>query len=125
MQWPSHFPHNCPPKNAKPASGDVFRLVKKNRPVDNDFLSQAKRQPDKDFKEKQCQACGLSVYRDINDIRKMRNRVRPMRKRKIAKGTLSSNLGRILDTPSYEKTHMTWWVPVGVSPKSVFSIVSP
>ena len=126
MQWSDHFPTNCPPKDAKPASGDVFRLVKKNLITNKDFITLAQRKSDEDYGKDQCKACGVSVYRDINDARKMRKRVRPMRKKKIAKGTLRPNLGYILDTPSFhEKTHITWWVPVGVKPQSIFSVVSP
>ena len=33
------YPEHCPPAEAKPASGTVYRLVKHNPPRSEDFLS--------------------------------------------------------------------------------------
>ena len=68
--------------------------------------------------------CGLSVYTDIADIGRLRKRVPAMRRRSLAKGILNPTLGKILHTPSrYEKSHHTWWVPVGAQPRNVFNVV--
>jgi hypothetical protein len=32
LQWPDFYPENCPPAEAEPASGTVYRLVKHNPP---------------------------------------------------------------------------------------------
>ena len=38
MQWPDYFPDDCPPQDAQPATGDVYRVVKQNPPESKDFI---------------------------------------------------------------------------------------
>lgn len=125
MQWPDYFPNDCPPQDAQPATGDVYRLVKQNPPESKDFIPLREKKTSEDFGEKECQACGLSVLGSAEDALRMRKRARGMEKRLIAKGTLNLCLGKIKHTPSsrYGKSHHTWWVPTEVEPWSVFHVV--
>ena len=126
MQWPDYFPDDCPPQDAQPATGEVYRLVKKNLPESKDFIPLREKKTSEDFDERECQVCGLSVFRSFEDAVKMKNRERGMKNRLIAKGTLSPHLGKIKRTPSskpYGQSHHTWWVPTEVEPWSVFHVV--
>ena len=125
MQWPDYFPDDCPPQDAQPATGDVYRLVKQNPPESKDFIPLREKKTSEDFGERECQACGLSVLGNAEDALRMRKRARGMEKRLIAKGTLNPFLGKIKHTPSsrYGRSHRTWWVPTEVEPWSVFRVV--
>src|SRR5689334_14595616 len=65
VRWPRHFPNGCPKADAVPADGVVWRLVRTRIPDAEDFRSWHDLRPQKDWKEKACEACGLSVFRDI------------------------------------------------------------
>ena len=125
MQWPDYFLDDCPPQDAQPATGEVYRLVKRNPPESEAFIPLREKKPNKDFGEKECQAWGLSVFRNVEDAVRMKSRARGMKKRLVAKGTLSPHLGRIKHTPSemFGQSHHTWWVPTEVQPWSVFHVV--
>ena len=124
MQYPDYFPDECPPKDAQPAAGDVYRVVKQNPPNSKDFIPlRAKKSGD--F-EDECKACGLSVFKNFEDAVDMKNRERGMKNRLIAKGTLGPHLGKIKHTPSsqpYGKSHHTWWVPTEAEPWNVFHVI--
>ena len=125
MPWPDYFPDDCPPQDAQPATGDVYRVVKQNPPESRDFIPLRKKN-NGDFGEDECKVCGLSVFRRFEDAVEMKNRERGMKNRLIAKGTLSPDLGKIKHTRSskpYGKSHHTWWVPTEVEPWSVFHVV--
>lgn len=125
MQWPDYFPDDCPPQDAQPVTGEVYRLVKKDPPESRDFIPFREKKPSEDFGEKECQACGLSVLKNIEDAVRMKSRARGMEKRLVAKGTLSPHLGRIKRTPSrrFGRSHHTWWVPTEVQPWRIFHVV--
>lgn len=79
MQFRDHLPPNCPPEDAQPASGDVYMFVNENPPSSNDFLSKREKHPDKppfEPNEKECRACGLSIYTEISDLLNIRSRHR-------------------------------------------------
>lgn len=68
MSFPAHLPKNCPPQEAQDATGEVYRLVNHNSPHHDDFQSWREENMSRDLPEgvTECQAGGLSVYRDIN-----------------------------------------------------------
>ncbi len=125
MEWPDHFPENCPPPEATEARGIAYRLVKNNPPEDGDFISHKLLHPEEGYKGKTCQACGISVYRDKNDLLKMQNRIPAMRGGHIAEGNLNPDIGKILATPSHGNSHHTLWVFSGIQAKDYFSIHEP
>ena len=125
MEWPDFYPANCPPAEAEPASGTVYRLVRHNPPQAEDFVTFFERNPGR-FKNEpnmMCQSCGVSVYTDMQDVKRLKNRYkRRFGRRKIAEGELNPTHGVIQHTPSKEKSHHSWWVPIGVKPWVVFNI---
>lgn len=127
MQWPDYFPDNCPPDNAREASGEVYRLVDNNPPTPEDFQSWREQHPNEQCPKSvtECQASGLSVFTSMDDVNMARQKVKRLRKKKIAHSNLTSDLGRILHTPSQNtgESHHTWWLPIGAQPWTVCRVV--
>ena len=128
LKWPDYYPENCPPEDAKPASGIVYRLVKQDPVQQEDFIPLITENP-KRFENKPnaqiCKGCGISVCKGMQDILKLQRSSGKMRKRQIAEGELSSTLGVIKHTPSRNyKTHHTWWVDPKAKPWHVFKVIA-
>lgn len=120
--WPTHFPKNCPVGGEK-QNIEVYRLVDNNPPTEADFISAFELQPTRKFGDI-CKACGLSVYRDLEEAKVMNEQLaqstyfrrKGLPKKKIAVGRTDPNCGLIKATPSAsepESSHMTYWVYQG------------
>jgi hypothetical protein len=121
--WPFHFPEDCPPVDAVPCSGVVFRLVAGEPPGPGDFLSWRDEGKGEGLEGDQlCRTCGLSVNRELADAKKllarMRKKVPGYRNNFVASGELVPRAGKIKPTPSRlaGRSHCTWWVPAGFRP---------
>ncbi len=94
-------------------------LVKKTAQIWGNF--------DRRFPEnkRECQACGLSVFTNIEHAKRVRRRTKRLRSCVIGVGTLTPEMGVIKPTPSQRsgKSHCTWWVPTGLRPWTVFQII--
>jgi len=123
VEWPDFYPENCPPEEAEPASGTVYRLVKHNPPQAEDFLSTWEEFPGR-FPKPNTRISGASVYTDLKDIERLKNRIAHLRNRKTAKGELNPTLGFIQQTEGKEKSHHTWWIPIGAEPWLIFKVIS-
>ncbi len=126
MERSEKFPPNCPPQKAKEASGEVYRLVDGNPPAAKDFLSWYELKPEKKYNSqvKECQAHGLSVSTQKSNIFSLRNRYPWLRKKNVALGKLTPDLGVMLHTPSNDdKLHHTWWVADAKEPWTVFQVI--
>jgi hypothetical protein len=108
-EWPNYFPLGVPPDDAVDANGPVYRLVKLCPPQANDFLSSYEEYPGRSFHDLE-NACGMSVYRLIQDVQRTRNRYRPLRNRRIAIGVLLPEFGRMKPTPTNGDSHYTVWL---------------
>lgn len=100
----------------------VLRVTKEENPSDDDFVPHLVLYPDRrDVRTKPCQAAGLSVYRVLGDIERLKRRVPAIAKCKgIAQAELDASLGKLLHTPKDSNSHHTWWVPDAVQPRSHF-----
>ncbi len=127
LEWPDFYPENCPPAEAEQASGTVYRLVRHDPPQAEDLKTYFEENP-RFFDSKPellCKGCGVSVYTDLRDIRRLKKRSKKLKNRHIAEGKLNPTLGRIQHTPSRRrKSHHTWWVPIGIKSWSVFKVIS-
>lgn len=124
MEFCSHLPPNCPPLDAISFEIKVYCLVS-DPPKEDDFHSLQEKNPNKDYSPRACQASGLSVFPDLEGIDLARKVSRTLRKKKLAKGHLSENSGKIKNTPSDNTgdTHHTWWPAKNINPSVLFSIV--
>jgi len=124
MRFPKYFPKGCPPADSSEASGTFYRTIKGRIPLKKDFLPYWLLKPHKQQewiqKGKACQACGLSLNTNIEDL-KRKQEIIPSIRGKIAKGTLEPKTGKIKSTPSLRDTsHHTWWVPDSIKDPSIF-----
>ncbi len=73
----------------------------------------------------ECQAGGVSVYRDKADACRVIKRIPRFKKSQPAVGILRPSFGKILCTPSRtSQSHHTWWTPIDTQPWTIFQIVS-
>lgn len=127
MDWPSHFPENCPPSDAQVAEGIAYRLTH-NPFHPQDFQTKREMHPEKRFPDptRECLANGLSIFRDIEDAKGLRRRVPYFRNEvnAIAVGHLSPEMGVTKATRfGSHSSHCTWWVPVSVDRAQPFTIL--
>lgn len=73
-----------------------------------DLASHRERKPDHVF-DNPCEACGLSLYRDVQDLHELRKFSGGFRKMLIAVAVLDGAPGALARTRS--KSHHTWWLP--------------
>lgn len=108
-KWPEYFPEQCPPAEARNDNVQVFRLVDGTPLSAEDFRPAVIEHPHRPFgSDKLCVACGVSVFRNVQDVIAKRNRFAPLRNKKIARGHITESDGLVLET--FEPTHMTWWL---------------
>ena len=124
LEWPDFYPANCPPVEAEPASGTVYRLVRNNPPRMEDFRTPFEENPGRFNNKPSIKNCGLSVHTDMQDseqLQKMTKMIPRFKNSQIAEGELNPTLGLIQHTPSSKyKSHHSWWVPVGTEPLDCF-----
>ena len=75
LEWPHFYPMNCPPVEAKPASGKVYRLVRSDPAAEKDFKALFKENPQQFKNEpniKICIGCGLSIHADLQDSERLK-----------------------------------------------------
>ncbi|MCY7332350.1 MAG: hypothetical protein LH649_06750 [Pseudanabaena sp. CAN_BIN31] len=104
----------------------VFYLVDSDPPTAKDFLSFRERSKKNLAPELECQSCGLSVFTDIEATELARTSIRSLRSKKLAKGCLSIDSGKIKNTPSQNTgdTHHTLWLNRNIDPCSLFKVLS-
>jgi len=108
--YPTHYPKDCPPNHAVPASGDVYRFINGTNPKDKDFKSYYELKPNQDWGNKECEARGLSVFITLEDCIAAARVVPAFRKKLLAKASLSFDSGVIAPTPSKNtNNHNTFW----------------
>lgn len=119
--WFDDFPEQCPPSDARQDELEVFRLVSNNPPISDDFLPTRRERPHQKFSGVElCNACGVSVFKEINDLLKKQEKYKKLKGKKIAKGIITKNDGLVKETG--EPSHMTWWLQTS-EPHKTFSEV--
>jgi len=94
FEWTELFPPDVPPKEASPASGSAFRIVKSIPPSESDFMSTIEESPDLKFNgDTLGKRYGTSFYRKLECIKITRERYPKLRSRSIVVGTLSGEHG--------------------------------
>jgi hypothetical protein len=121
MKFPSDWPAACPPDDAEPAEGAVYRIVNSQPPEEADFVTHF--ESGKLPKAPACLRCGLSVFRDKRDAIHQRLLL-PKLGKWIATAELIPQLGMTKRTSGTQPTHTTWWAYEGVNRAAAFSVVA-
>ncbi len=103
------LPEGCPPDTAEEIAAPrvVYRLVRNNPPIDDDFRSQRAESPGRIFRGvTECQACGLSVFANF-DVAEELSASRRFTGTEVCGVALGPGAGRIL--PTGRHSHSTWW----------------
>ena len=123
-RFPKWFVPGCPPSDAVDASGTIFRFVASVPSVPAEYLSyhETGERPNAPA----CQRCGLSVFRKVEDVRRLLRHLWKNYPGKsygphIVKRELSPDDGRIKATGS--PGHQTWWAYEGVERHISFEFV--
>ena len=130
MRFPEYFPKQCPPADSSEASGTFYRTIKGSVPVKKDFLPhwllKTHNQQEWIKQGKACQACGLSVNTNIENLKRKMDILPTLRNKNIVEGTLAPNMGKVKPSPSLkDPDHHTWWIPTTVKDPSVlFKVVA-
>lgn len=121
--WPNYYPEGTPPSDAVDTKGLVFRLVDFTPPEPSDFQSTYEEAPKRKYhsNEEFILACGTSHYTNFEDIKSVRNLFPKLRKKMIASGNLSGNMGKMKQT--LEGSHYTIWYKQAAFPHANFSVV--
>jgi hypothetical protein len=122
-----HLPEGCPPKEAEPADGGIFyRLVIAEALDHRAFLSEQERGLTCPAHDKACQWAGVSLCRTRDDIEVPRKiSPRKFAKARIARGTLTADLGVTQHTPRVKfQSHTTYWPFESAEPWRYFEIES-
>lgn len=118
------FPEECPPDDATEVEEErVLRLVRNTPPTIEDFVPLVIERPGRNFGNLLCQACGLSIYKNLEDVHRLQRRVGGHRDKPIAAGRIVPELGVVKPTPNrHADTHTTWWLYRGVDPSPLFEV---
>lgn len=118
--YPSHFPQDCPPPDARSPRGPLFAVVKHDPPRAADFLSHYERGLQRGGTP--CRRRGISLSTTWDDAKQI-TRLFPRLGGFIARGRLDADSGHILRTSGPVPTHHTWWAPEGLERESLFDVV--
>ena len=90
MEWPHFYPVNCPPPEAEPASGKIYRLVQRDPVQERDFKPLFEENPQRFRNEsntKICIGCGLSVHTDRQDSEQLKKESENLKTDKLLKAS--------------------------------------
>ncbi|MGO2134756.1 MAG: hypothetical protein ACTH3S_04925 [Marinobacter sp.] len=120
--FPKQWPECCPPDDAPPAEGVVYRICRENPPAPGDFQSHA--ELGKSSKGDPCMRHGLSVFRDISEAQHLTG-IFPKLGKLIFRGELTAEHGKIKPTPAkLRPSHVTWWPFEEVERAAAFTVSS-
>jgi hypothetical protein len=114
----------CPPDDAEPGAGTVYRITRTSELTADDFRSFAElgRKPPSQ-PDQLCRSRGLSVYRSVIDARH-HLKAFPAGGGCIAEGELTEDHGRTKPTPALDRsTHTTWWCFTGIERHEGFKVI--
>ena len=121
----SPVPGDCPPEDAIPACGTVFRCCKSDPPAESGMRTndETGRLPD----APPCLRRALSVFRTRQDAVHQLRLFRRWRRKLVAQADLEERHGRTKQTSGRQPTHTSWWPSPGLNPSqraALFSVVS-
>lgn len=122
VEYHPNFPPACPPSDALPASGEIFRGIRTPPVTSADFLSHVELQM-KNCDSSNCEHWGLSVWVSRAAVVNARKVFKYMRRWHIAVGTVDADDGVIKPTPNEKNNeHHTFWKAFGNDISDRFTI---
>ncbi|UXV43112.1 hypothetical protein [Staphylococcus simulans] len=118
MEYKLNLPESCPPSKANSADLDpVYRLISGDTLDKNDLISHV--EAGLNFpKKKECEAHAISFHKDIEGCKKLKQRHKKFRNKKIYRGRLTKECGV---TDNYlDNSHINLWVYKNIDLLSVF-----
>lgn len=101
-----NLPDNCPPIDARAFVGKIYRFARVLTPAE--FETHFIRFPGRDWKDKVCEAHGLSVCVTLGEARLLQRLVPGMLKKQITVAELNGAAGEVAQT-GLNPQHHTWW----------------
>ena len=106
--WAEDLPPDCPPADAVAPQNNVFyRLVDNIPPVERDFWSHRKLNPNKNFNTTECVARSCSVLSDLEGC-SLVIKLPTQRNKRIVQLTLPAQSGLVKKT-GRNLYHYSWW----------------
>lgn len=118
----SKCPNNCPPLDAKPVDGEIFRGLRSSKLCPDEFKSFHELGREKDSDD-QCMACGLSVWVGEAEYRHARGLLPWVRRWGVAKARLKPQHGMIKKNGTDGRPHNTLWPDVSHDLCKIFKLV--
>lgn len=109
MNWFEDLPPLCPPADAIPANGTFYRIAKGLPTESNDYFSQRRLQPTKEFTGEGIDECitrSVSLFQSAEEARK-RLRLPKFRNQQIVVVELTPADGVVKKT--FGPAHYSWW----------------
>lgn len=123
LKFDDGIPEFCPPVESEDTIGDFYRAIEELPISRDDFLSYVSAGK-ASAKKNNCQHWGLSVWVSLEDALHARNINAHMKNMYISRGTLATNDGKFLATPSKKQPqHHTLWYDIEVELFKKFTIV--
>ncbi|EFN4363493.1 TPA: hypothetical protein RH039_005051 [Escherichia coli] len=120
--WPDDFVEGeVPPNDSIEAAGIAFRLVKGGVPCADDFVGHNK---EPFVKKAPCTPSdfGTSMYRELRGIKSLQEVFKPLRKKKIATGTLAPLHGQ-MSKEADQHTHFETWLRLNTGIELHFKVL--
>jgi hypothetical protein len=124
MNFPAFFPDDCPPPDCEDFKGVFYHFVRGKIDNPENFVPYAILENDYSIlKGVDCQKCGLSMLRTLAAA-ELYWRMPNLRSKNLAKGTLSSEYGKLKNTPTHKSSeHYTFWVFDGINISQYFEVI--
>jgi hypothetical protein len=106
IEWPDHFPENCPPADAPDPAGIYLRFVESLPPTPKDFVSYLQQGRSEGMSE--VVRAGLSVYSTRQQMEKKRALSPLLRTSVVAQARLEPKHGKVSFAGS--RGHRTLWL---------------
>ncbi|MCQ2250385.1 MAG: hypothetical protein MJZ66_04675 [Bacteroidales bacterium] len=107
MEWFENLPLQCPPSDAVACDGNFYRIANGNPAESEDFFSQRKMNPNKEFKGvDECIARAISVFLDKSDAERIM-KLPKFKNATLALVFLFPKDGVIKKT--FKNSHYSWW----------------
>jgi hypothetical protein len=123
MNFPDFYPDDCPPHDCEDFKGIFYHFVTGQTDNPENFVPYAvSKRYSSIVEDDYCKSCGLSMLRTL-EAAELYWKLPNLRKKNLAKGTLSSEYGKLKNTPSkISSEHYTFWSYDGVKISQFFEV---